>query len=94
MTDAYGITQAEEDWTTCRTRVNEARIALHNLNLGDKEVVVSHDGRTVTYKAADSDKLESYIRMLCRQCPDGYENAQAARRRRSRGRAQRIGWNR
>lgn len=45
-------------------QLEEARTALHRLNIGDREASLSYDGEQVTYSAADRGSLRVYIREL------------------------------
>ncbi len=45
-------------------RLDQARDALHRLELGDREASVSYDGEQVSYSAADRGSLRAYIRTL------------------------------
>lgn len=95
--DPYGIDLDESydgsaSWPMCRSRLAQARQMLHDLHTKDQVVSTSHDGRTVTYTSKRIPDLEAYINQLMRSCPDGYASEEDFNNRRSRGRAQRVGW--
>ncbi|MCW2242795.1 phage head-tail joining protein [Azospirillum canadense] len=53
------------DLATLQARLAEAETALHRLNIGETEVKVSYDGKTVEYAVSlDAPKLERYIATL------------------------------
>lgn len=45
-------------------QLDEARAALHRLELGGQTASVSYDGESVTYSAANRGDLRQYIRTL------------------------------
>jgi hypothetical protein len=45
-------------------QLDEARLALHRLEIGQGEVSLAYNGETVTYAAADLASLRLYIRGL------------------------------
>ncbi|MEM7523243.1 MAG: gpW family head-tail joining protein [Pseudomonadota bacterium] len=49
---------------TLQTYLADARSALHKLLTGQRAVTVAHDGRSVTYTAADHAALRAYIAEL------------------------------
>lgn len=72
----------------CLTRLGQARDALHRVAMGESVQVVSHDGRTVTYVAANIGRLSAYVRLLEAQCGEGVIAGQC------RGRARVVRWHR
>ena len=46
------------------TRLGEAKLALHRLEIGQNAVTLSYDGESVTYSGGDRASLRSYIRDL------------------------------
>ena len=49
---------------TLETRLGEAKLALHRLEIGQSAVTLSYDGESVTYSGADRSSLRAYIRDL------------------------------
>jgi len=47
-----------------RTRLSQAEDALHRLTMGEVEVKLSYDGKTVEFAAPDVEKLERYVARL------------------------------
>ncbi len=45
-------------------QLDQARAALHRMELGEMEVSLSYNGESVTYSAANPGSLRSYIRGL------------------------------
>ncbi|MEJ1409381.1 MAG: gpW family head-tail joining protein [Candidatus Sedimenticola sp. (ex Thyasira tokunagai)] len=56
--------------TDCATRLAEAKMALHNLQMGEGVVSVSDNGIMVTYTQANIDKLSAYVSRLEAECGD------------------------
>lgn len=56
------LTEAER--AVLQTRLEEARAALHSLNIGRSEVSLAYNGESITYSIADAGRLEAYIRQL------------------------------
>ncbi len=57
--------------TDCATRLEQAKIALHNLLTGEQIKATSVNGRNNIYFDMDEAKLRRYIADLERECGNG-----------------------
>ena len=58
------MTVSTDERLTLETRLSEAKLALHKLEIGQNAVTLSYDGESVTYSGADRASLRAYIRSL------------------------------
>lgn len=54
----------EEQRALVQARLDEARAALHKLEIGEATVSLAYNGESVTYSMADAGRLRQYIRSL------------------------------
>lgn len=54
----------EEQRALTQARLDEARAALHKLEIGEAVVSLAYNGESATYSAADAGRLRQYIRSL------------------------------
>jgi len=55
---------ATDERQTLQTQLNEAKQALHKLEIGQSAVTLAYDGESITYTAANRTSLQAYIRRL------------------------------
>lgn len=55
---------SEEERGRVQARLDEARDALHRLEIGQAEASIAYNGESVTYSQADRGSLRKYIRDL------------------------------
>jgi hypothetical protein len=60
-----------ETLPSCATRLLQAKLALHKLNMGEQwATCVYSDGRQITFRANNIGELRLYIRDLEQECGD------------------------
>lgn len=55
---------SELERAAVQAQLDEARSALHRLELGQSEVSLAYNGESVTYNAANAASLRLYVRQL------------------------------
>lgn len=55
---------SEEERIRVQARLDEARAALHRLEIGQAEASIAYNGESVSYSQADRASLRKYIRDL------------------------------